>query len=140
MTFATAFKKTSRAALVALTLGAATVTAMPAQAQSSPSFNFELGIGNGDRGMSFGFGNNNGHRWKRDRCMTNRQVERGLEHRGFDDARVVRNLGKNRVQVIADWGRRTYAMKVDKCSGRVYDVERLRHRRGTPGFNFEFRF
>lgn len=138
MTFATALKKTSRAAIVALTLGAATVTAMPAQAQSSPSFNFELGIGNGERGMSFSHGKK--PRWDRDRCMTNRQVERGLEHRGFDDARVVRNLGRNRVQVIADWGRRTYAMKVDKCSGRVYDVERLRHRRGTPGFNFEFRF
>ena len=137
MTFATVFKKTSRAALVALTLGAATVTALPAQAQSSPSFNFELGIGSNGSGMSFRGGNK---KPRLDRCLTNRQVERGLRHYGFDDVNVVRSLGKNRVLVIAEWGIRDYSMKVDKCSGRVYDVERLRHRRGMPGFNFQFNF
>lgn len=137
MTFATAFKKTWRAALVALTLGAATVTALPAQAQSSPSFNFELGIGSNGSGMSFRGGNRMRHF---DRCMSNRQVTRGLEHYGFDDVSIVRNLGRNRVLVIAGWGRRDYSMKVDKCSGRVYDVERLRRRPSMPGFNFQFNF
>lgn len=31
-------------------------------------------------------------------------------------------------------------MKVDKCSGRVYDVKRLKKFRGQPGFSLQFNF
>jgi len=157
--FAT-FKKSGRAALVALALGAAAVTAMPAQA-AEPSFNFQLGIGN-NGGVSGFERNNNGRRdfdrWKPiNRCLTNSQVERGLSNYGFDDADVVRSLSRNRVLVVAEWNGRFYSMTVDKCSGEVYNVKRLRRGYdffdGPPkngprggmgfekdGFSFQFNF
>jgi hypothetical protein len=121
-------KKSGRAALVALAMGAVSMTAMPAQAASEPSFNFQLGIGNDGGVMGFELNNKRNHgKWKPiKKCLTDRQVERGLEWYGFDDADVVRKLSKNRVLVIADWNNRYYSMQVNKCSGEVYDVKRLR--------------
>lgn len=136
--------KSSRIAIVALTLGAATLTAMPVQAQSEPSFNFQLGIGKGgDAGsMSFSQGNQ-GKKQGRiiiDDCLTNRQVERGLRDYGFRNVDIVRNLGRDRVLAVASWRNKDYSMKVDKCSGEVYDVKRLKKYRGQPGFNLQFNF
>lgn len=146
--------KSGRIAIVALTLGAATITAMPAQAQSQsePSINFQLGLGNGKSGgsmsfstesqrggMQFNQGKNHG-RVIIDECLTNRQVERGLRDYGFRNVDVVRNLGRDRVLAVASWRNRDYSMKVDKCSGQVYDVKRLKKFRGQPGFNLQFNF
>lgn len=133
--------KSSRIAIVALTLGAATLTAMPVQAQSEPSFNFQLGIGKGgDAGsMSFSQGKKQG-RIIIDDCLTNRQVERGLRDYGFRNVDIVRNLGRDRVLAVASWRNKDYSMKVDKCSGEVYDVKRLKKYRGQPGFNLQFNF
>ena len=139
MTF-TAFKSISRAALVALTLGAATMTAMPAQAQSGPSFSFQFGAGNDHGGMGFSFGNGHNKKWQKYRCATNWQIERGIERLGYRHADVVRNIGKNRVLVVAQKGHRDYVMKVNKCTGDIYDVKRLKHRRGQPGFSLQFNF
>ncbi len=131
--------KTSRAAIVALTLGAAAITAMPAQAQSEPQFSFQLGINGGGDAQTFSKGNRHG-RPHFDRCLTNRQVERGLRDYGFRNVDVIRNLGRDRVLVVASWRNKDYAMKVDKCSGRVYDVKRLKKFRGQPGFSLQFNF
>lgn len=153
--------KSGRAALVALTLGTAAMAAMPAQA-AEPSFNFQLGIGDNGGVMGFDLGKNNNDRnfrkWKPIRkCLTNGQVERGLEYYGFDDADVVRNISKSRVLVVAEWNRRFYSMSVDKCSGEVGNVKRLRkgydffdgpHKGGPKGgmgfekdgFSFQFNF
>jgi len=126
--------KSGRAAIVALTLGAATLTAMPVQAQTgSPSFNFEFGIRGG--GDSFSYRFDNGRRF-RGECLTNNELRRGLRRLGWEDVRFVDRRGV-RVKVVADWGRRTYAMTINRCSGRVTDIERLR-RSYTPGFRFEF--
>jgi hypothetical protein len=141
--------KSGRAALVALALGAASVTAMPVQA-AEPSFNFQLGIGNDGGVMGFEFGNksykNKGH-FPIKQCLTDRQVERGLERYGFDDADVVRKLSKSRVLVIAEWNHRFYSLTVNKCTGEVSNVKRLRkgydffdgHHKGGPkgGFGYE---
>ncbi|MBN9314383.1 MAG: hypothetical protein J0I99_01445 [Devosia sp.] len=129
--------KSGRAAIVAVTLGAAALTAMPVQAQSggNPSFNFQFGIQGGGDNFSYRF--DNGKRFKRE-CLTNNEVRRGLQRMGWDDIRFVDRHGV-RVKVVADWGRRTYAMTVNKCTGRVTDIERL-SRPYRPGFHFQFRF
>lgn len=129
--------KSGRAALIAVTLGASVFTAMPAQAQSgNPKFNFEFGIQGGGDNFSYRF--NNGKRFKRE-CLTNQEVRRGLQRLGWDDIRFVDRRGV-RVKVVADWGRRTYAMTINKCTGRVSDVEQLRRPFGSPGFRFQFNF
>lgn len=130
--------KSSRVAIVALTLGAATITAMPVQAQSEPQFSFQLGI-DGGNSKSFSQGKKQG-RIIIDDCLTNRQVERGLRNYGFRNVDVIRNLGRDRVLVVASWRNKDYSMKVDKCSGEVYDVKRLRKFRGQPGFSLQFNF
>jgi hypothetical protein len=124
--------KAGRAAVVALTLGAATLSAMPAQAQS---FNFSFGIEGG--GSNFSFGVDKGKKIKRE-CLTNNEVRRGLRREGFDNIRFVDRKGV-RVKVVADYGRRTYAMTINRCTGRVTDIERLRTRY-HPGFRFQFNF
>ena len=128
--------KSGRAAIIAVTLGAAAFTAMPVQAQSgNPSFNFQFGIQGGGDGFSYRF--DNGRRFQRD-CLTNNEIRRGLRRMGWDDIRFVDRRGV-RVKVVADWGRRTYAMTINRCTGRVSDVERLRRPYG-PGFRFQFNF
>lgn len=124
-------KKSGRAALVALAMGAVSMTAMPVQA-AEPSFNFQLGIGN--NGGVFGFELNNKNKKKYypiKKCLTNSQVEHGLEWYGFDDADVVKKLSKSKVLVIAEWNNRYYSMTVNKCTGQVYNVKRLK-----KGFDF----
>jgi hypothetical protein len=160
MTFTlSTFKNSGRAVLVALVMGATAVTAMPVQA-AEPNFNFQLGIGDNGGVMGFELNkkNNNFKKWKPiKKCLSNGQVENGLEWYGFDDADVVKNLGKNRVAVIAEWNNRFYSMTVDKCSGEVYNVKRLKkgydffdgpHKGGPKGgmgfekdgFSFQFNF
>jgi hypothetical protein len=129
-------KKSGRAAVVALTLGAATVTVMPAPAMAqSPSFSFQLGIGGGDPGMTFRFGDDD----QRVRvCLTNSQIRRGLRQEGFRNVDIVRELRRNRVEVIASYGRSWYRLTVNRCTGAVRIVERLR--RGTLGNSFGLQF
>lgn len=124
-------KKSGRAALVALAMGAVSMTAMPVQA-AEPNFNFQLGIGN--NGGVFGFELNNKNKKKYfpiKKCLTNSQVENALEWYGFDDANVVKKLSKSKVLVIADWNNKYYSMTVNKCTGEVYNVKKLK-----KGFDF----
>ena len=114
--------KSSRVALVALTLGAATVTAMPVQAQS---FSFQLGIGNGGDVLSFGLGNRKGFHPIRV-CLSDRQVIRGLRHYGFRNIDIVDHISRSRVLVEASYNGRNYRLKVNKCTGEVYDIHRLK--------------
>lgn len=128
--------KSGRAAIVAVTLGAAAFTAMPVQAQS---FNFEFGIQGGGNNFAFGF--DNGRKFRR-ACLTTNEIRRGLRRAGFSDIRFVDRQGI-RVRVIADYGRRTYSMTINRCTGRVSNIERLRRGGGRfdgPGFGLEFNF
>lgn len=140
--------KSGRVALVAMTLGAATVTAMPAQAQSNPSFNFQLGIGNDGNVLSFGFGNKKGFHPIRN-CLTDRQVINGLRHYGFRNIEIVNRLSRTRVQVEASFRGRDYRMTVNRCTGEVTNIRRVgghnppprpRPFNDGPGFGFGFQF
>ena len=51
---------------------------------------------------------------------------------------IVRELPRNRVGVIARDGRTWYSMRVNRCTGEVDRIERLRNYR--PGFRFQFNF
>lgn len=143
-----------RAALLTLVLGASTAMAtMPAQAQAEPRFNFQLGVGpNGPNGFSFGIGTDNrrpgGPNWERPGrwCMNDRDVRRAVQDYGFRDAEIRRNLGRYRVEVVARWNRGGgwYTMRVDRCTGEVDRVERIRRGPGRgpggPGFGLQFNF
>jgi hypothetical protein len=138
------FKPVVRAAVIALALGSGAMATIPAQAQQGPAFSFNLDIPGG--AMTFGGGNqfnsqsaprhhgNNGRR-----CLTNREIRRGIEARGYDRVEIRRDLSRNRVEVAGQSGNWLYSMRVDKCSGEVDRVQRIRRVQGG-GFGLQFNF
>lgn len=104
-------KTTTRAVVLALALGSATLTAMPVQAQ--PSFRFEFNIG--------------GDRFHQRFCLSDGQVRRLLRSHGFHHIRFVDRDGRI-VQVRAVRDGRNYRVTVDACRGRIIDVDRIRRR------------
>jgi hypothetical protein len=130
-------KASGRAAIVALTLGASVMAAAPAMAQ--PSFNFEFGIGSdGKPSVGFGVDSDGYGRIRPQVCLTDRQIIRGIRNEGYRDVQIVRELSRNRVGVIARDGRTWYSMRVNRCTGEVDRIERLR--RYQPGLSFQFNF
>lgn len=135
-------RKSGRAALVALALGAvslggASFTATPAMAQS---LSFEFGIRGGGDNFSFGIGKR-GERFRR-ACLTNNEIHRGLRREGFSDIRFLDRRG-NRVTVRAEDRRFVYKLSVHRCSGAVRILDRDRKYRRydrSPGFGLHFRF
>jgi hypothetical protein len=113
------------------------LTAMPAQADS---LSFQLGLGSDGSVMSFGLGTNdykkNFHPLKK--CLKDWQVEAALEDYGFYNPQVVDHLPHYQVAAVGLWKGRGYDMKVDACTGEVYDVHRRSN--GTGGFGFSFSF
>lgn len=142
--------QTGRAAVIALALGASVVTAAPALAQSGePQLNFQLELGNGGGGAQFQMapgGNPQGRVAVPDDggfdpsywCLSDRDIRRGLGQYGFREVRVVRELRRERVEVVARYGSRYYSMRVDRCSGKVDQVKRLRRPGGGFGLQFNF--
>jgi hypothetical protein len=135
-------RKGGRAAVVALVLGTASVTAIPtpAMAQPGPSFQFRLDLG--VPGGSFRFRDRDFD--QRRFCLSNSQIVRGLRQHGFRDVDIVRD-NRRRVEVIARYGRAWYLLQVNRCSGQVQIIERIR--RGFPdrrfpqgGFGLQFNF
>lgn len=138
MTKMLSFLKTSgRAAIVALALGSsAFVATTPTMAQ--PSFNFQFGVGP-DGKPSVGFGvDSDGGRIRPQVCLSDRQIIRGIRNEGYRDVEIVEDLPRNRVGVIARDGRTWYSMRVNRCTGEVDRIKRLRNFR--PGLSFEFSF
>ncbi len=141
-------KKSGRAAIVAATIGAASVAALPAMAQSAPSFNFSLGLGGGGNSFSFGLESDTDRGWRRgDRrrfvqvCLTDRQIINGLRDHGYRDVELTRELRGDRVEVEARYGRSWYVLEVDRCTGSVQVIERVRPLLpGRPGFGLHFNF
>lgn len=112
--------KTARAAALAAALGAAAVTAMPAQA-AGPYFSFGFGMGPGFyphhdhfRGFYPGFV-----------CYTDFQVRRAIAHAGYYNVYLNAPMGRY-VQARATRGSRTYLITFDRCRGYIVNVERLR--------------
>jgi hypothetical protein len=137
-------KKSGRAAVIAVAIGAASVVAMPAMAQSAPSFNFSLGIGSGGESFSFGVerdGRSGFRRGDRRYCLNDREIVRGLRAHGYYDVEITRDLRGSRVEVEARYGRSWYVLRVDRCTGSVQVIERVRPLRpGRPGFGLQFNF
>jgi hypothetical protein len=104
-----------KSAVVALAVGGAAITAVPAQA-APPSIDFHFGFGGG--GVSIG-----GGRY----CLSDRQVRFLLRTQGYDHIRFIDRRGRI-VGVRAERHRNDYRVWVDTCRARIVDVQRIRHR------------
>ena len=142
------FKTVIRAAFVALALGGSAVATIPAQAQQGPAFSFNLNIPGGRGAVTLGggngFGDQSGPRRHNSggngqRCLTNREIRRGIEANGYEQVEVRRELQRNRVEVAGQNGNWLYSMRVDKCSGEVDRLQRIRRVQGG-GFGLQFNF
>lgn len=136
----TTLKSGGRAAVVALVLGASVFAAAPVAAQSQPSFNFQFGVGPDGR-PSFGVGVDSGgdrRPFRPQVCYSDRQIVRALRDEGYRDVEIVRELPRNRVGVVAREGRAYYSMRVNRCTGEVDRIERIRSYR--PGLSLQFNF
>lgn len=138
------FKTVASVALVAIGLAIVAFGVMPAQAQ--PAINFNLDIPGGQSGMALGISAGGTgpsiHESQDDagtRCLTNREVRRGVENNGYERVEITDELPRERVAVRAMQGNWLYAMDVDKCSGAVERVQRVRRVQGG-GFGLQFNF
>lgn len=150
----TQFKTLTRAAVVALALGATALTAAPAMAQDGPATSFSIQVPGGGGGAQQAptfegeMGTQRHGGWDDDygygyRCLTNREVRRGIAAYGYQRVQVVREFRRDRVEVQAIYGNWLYSMHVDKCTGYVDRVQRIRRAYGggfDGGFGFEFNF
>ena len=108
------FKSISRAAIIALTVGSAAVTAIPVQAASLHYMG---------PGLSFGLGYP--HRINPLLCYTDYQVRQALSRQGF--SRIYLNAANGRfIQARATRGRWVYLIEFNRCSGNIVDLRRLR--------------
>lgn len=105
----------------------ALAAATPAFAQS-PNVQFGLQFGNGPHhNNDGGYGT---------RCLSNREVIRGISGSGYDQVRITRELSRQRVDVMAERGNWVYGLRVNKCTGETSQPERLRpigRGNGFPG-------
>lgn len=106
--------KTVAAALLTVALlGSA---APPAQAQS---FQFGFGIGVGDDSFF------ERRRLLRPCIMTDSQLRRLIRQKGYTDV-FLNVANNNRIQVRATRGDWVYLLRVNTCTGRILERERLR--------------
>lgn len=146
----TSFKAFTRAAVVALALGATTLTTVPAAfaQESIGGFNLQVPGAQGQdtqRSQTFGNGpQGNQGGWDDDygfRCLTNREVRRGIAAYGFSRVEISRELSRDRVEVRAVYRNWLYSMRVDKCSGEVSRIRAIRPAFGIGGgFGLHFNF
>ena len=145
------FKSFGAAALIAVTLGSAALTATPTVAQDAPPSGFSLNVPNqqqgnpnaGDAGNAGESGMTTYRQGHYDDdyddffyCLEDNEIVRGLRSYGFERVRITRYLRGERVEVTAYWGRNQYSMRVDRCSGVVDRVRLIRQ----TGFGLQFNF
>lgn len=147
----TQIKTITRAALVAVALSATALTAAPAMAQDAPS-GFSLDVpsaapgANAERSGTFAPGEyypDGGWDDGYYRCLTNREVRRGIASYGWSRVEITRELSRDRVEVRAVYRNWLYSMRVDKCTGEVNRVRPIRRAYNggfDGGFGFEFNF
>ena len=119
----TSIKSVTRAAAVALVLGASSLVAAPAFAQG---FSIEM-HSYGGQGFDNNRGHDRNHGWddnSRRRCLSEREVIRGVSAYGYDRVHITRQRG-DRVELQAVKGRWAYSMRVDLCSGEVDRLQRI---------------
>ena len=140
------FKTIASVTLVAAALAIVAFGVMPAQAQQGPAVNFSLEVPGVQSGATQDFSaggavqsSNEGQDRAASRCLTNREVRRGVENNGYQRVEITNELPRDRVAVRGMQGNWLYSMNVDKCSGAVERVERLRRVQGG-GFGLQFNF
>ena len=138
------FKTIASVALVGIALAIVAFGVMPAQAQSA--INFSLDVPGGQSGMTMGLTSGGADQPAHEnpgdagtRCLTNREVRRGVESNGYGRVEVTDELPQDRVAVRGTQGNWLYSMDVDKCTGAVERVERVRRVQGG-GFGLQFNF
>lgn len=139
------------AAVIVLALGAGLSGSVPGFAQSEPQASFRLPLGgetgdaqakDGGRGR-LGAGED-GQNPGKDRseedatCLEDEDIRQGLATEGFADVDVRRPLEGSAVEAYASYGRWIYKMRVDRCSGEVDNVERVRRVGGGLGLHFDY--
>jgi len=123
----TTLSKTTRAAIAAIVISAASISAMPAQAGST-NFGFSFNSGNGigfsiqagERGPQF----HNVHKKWRRACLDNRRIRGELRRNGFSDIHFGQDR-RDKVFVRATRGRWVHTMWVDRCDGQVSRLKRV---------------
>ena len=115
--------KPLRAAILALTLGAGALTALPAEAAS---FNIQFG------GGGF-YGGDGGHRHRPNMsCLTDYQTRQRIAQYGYRN--IYLNVANGEyIQARASRGSRTYLIDFNRCTGRIEGTTRLRR----PGGQWE---
>ncbi|MCS6759203.1 MAG: hypothetical protein MO852_09535 [Candidatus Devosia euplotis] len=125
----TVFKAVTRAAVVAVALGATILVAAPAFAQSgSSSLSIEIQSNGGGRGFDNDRHMDRNNGWRdssRRRCLSNREVVRGASAYGYDRVEITRELQGERADLQAVKGNWIYTMRVDKCSGEIDRLQRV---------------
>ena len=130
-------------------LGLLAALLLTSAAAAQPSLEFNIG-GSGPR-MADGFGEvsdpeddavaqvGKGGESIMAGCLTNRQVRRGLRGHDFDNIKIGRAIRGDVFEVQANYGGSLYRMTLDRCSGKVSDVEKLgRNRVNGVGLQFGY--
>jgi hypothetical protein len=140
------FKTAVHATIMALVLAGAILPAVSTLAQEAAPFSLNLGIAGGGGAASMGATNNllapiaprsETGTPQAARCLTNREIRRGIAANGYSRVEIKRDLAEGRVEVAGQNGNWLYSMRVDKCSGEVDRVERVRRVQGG-GFGLQF--
>ena len=131
------FETTGRAALMAIVLGVAAVTGLPAQAAPVANFGFQLNFGDiTQNGVTIHFRDG---RFTNNYCLTTTQLRRSLRNAGYSSVVVVKDLGNHKLLLTAQKGSRWYQMRVNTCTGSVDQVKRI-YRSGNGSFTLSFSF
>ena len=136
MSLLTTLKTGGRAALIALSLGAATLVAAPAQAAGpTPSFGFSFNFGNGGGpGMYFNYGGNPKYA-----CLSDKQIFWQLKNQGYSKVKIVKSKGYN-VIVVARYHNKWYQLAVNRCNGKIKSAPLNYNGNGNSGFNITLSF
>jgi hypothetical protein len=120
------FKSLGRAAVVALSLAGAAILSVPVQASSGnqPQFSFSLQLGNG------GAYDNYRHRSVHPVCLSLGQIVSELQSYGFSNVTIGHALPRYSVLAFGAWHHASYSMTVNRCSGLVSNVQRVRTTHG----------
>lgn len=131
MTAKNTFTKTARAAVAALIIGAASISAVPAAQAGNNNLSFGLSFNSGG-GVSLSIAGSDNHRVHAKRrqgrrhCNSDWQIRSGLRDHGFSNIHFVQERRGN-IKIQAQRGRWVYSMRVDRCDGQVSRI-RKEHR------------
>jgi hypothetical protein len=110
-------QKASRAALLAVILGTAALSSVPAQAQGL-GFSFGFGIDDDDEDDFF----------PRRLCLlSDSALREAIRDEGYSNIFLNASIGRY-VQARASRGNWVYLLRVNICTGEIVDRERLRRR------------